>query len=115
MVAGGRWSAAELEAQYNNRARRPDTDELMAGWQARSEAFRVAVSGNLDLAYGPGLRDRLDYFPAATPGGPGRSAFLESPRRSHQPRGAAGCGDGSASNASSARTAASTSDPCSSS
>ena len=63
------WTAAELEAQYNNRARRTDSDDVAAQWQARSDAFRAAAKGRLDLAYGPGDRDRLDYYLAAEPGG----------------------------------------------
>lgn len=69
MKADGGWTEAQLEAQYDNRARRPDCDQLMAGWQARSDAFRGVAKARLDLAYGPGPRDRLDFFPAAEPGG----------------------------------------------
>lgn len=69
MKTGGEWTVAELEAQYDNRARRTDSDQVMAEWQARSDAFRATANGRLDLAYGPGPRDRLDYFPAVEPGG----------------------------------------------
>ena len=67
--SGNEWTAAELEAQYNNRARRSDSDSVAAEWQVRSDAFRAAAKGRFDLAYGPGDRDRLDYYPAAEPGG----------------------------------------------
>jgi hypothetical protein len=56
---------AELEAQYNLRALRPDFETgMLQQWIARSGAFRNAAAGRLDLAYGAGERDRIDFFPA---------------------------------------------------
>ncbi|WP_185219004.1 alpha/beta hydrolase [Paraburkholderia dinghuensis] len=61
----------DLEAQYNLRALRPDFEAgMLQDWFARSARFRRACGGSLDLAYGDGERDRLDYFPAATADAP---------------------------------------------
>ena len=61
--------AAELEAQYNLRARRPDFDAVVARWMERCRAYREASDVALDLAYGPGGREKLDLF-RGRPGGP---------------------------------------------
>ncbi|HLU00278.1 MAG TPA: alpha/beta hydrolase [Burkholderiaceae bacterium] len=55
----------EMEPQYNFRARRPDYGSVVEpDWVSRSERFRTRGSGRLDLRYGPGERDRLDFFPS---------------------------------------------------
>ncbi|CAG9165952.1 alpha/beta hydrolase [Cupriavidus pinatubonensis] len=57
----------ELEAQFNMRALRPDFETgMLRQWIARSAAFRSRGACQLDLAYGPGERDRIDLFPAKT-------------------------------------------------
>ena len=61
--------AAELEAQYNLRARRPDFDAVVARWMERCRAYRETSDVALDLAYGPGGREKLDLF-RGRPGGP---------------------------------------------
>lgn len=63
---------AALDAAYDNTgavgvARR---DAHVAGWTARSDAFRRAHPGRLDLRYGAGPRQRLDVFPCGRPGAP---------------------------------------------
>ncbi len=61
----------EMEPQYNFRARRPDYASVVEPeWVSRSERFRATANGLLDLQYGPGERDRLDFFPAQQAGGP---------------------------------------------
>lgn len=56
----------DMEPQYNLRALRPDYDSsVVPSWQSRSEACRSQVRSRLDLAYGPGERERLDVFQAA--------------------------------------------------
>ncbi|ABE36522.1 Putative esterase [Paraburkholderia xenovorans LB400] len=61
----------DLEAQYNLRALRPDFEAgMLQEWLARSDRFRRSCGGSLDLAYGDGERDRLDYFPAAATDAP---------------------------------------------
>ena len=63
---------AALDAAYNNTAavglaRR---EQYVSGWAARSDAFRRARGGKLDLHYGAGARQRLDVFPCGAPGAP---------------------------------------------
>ena len=62
-------TAEELEAQYNLRARRPDFDDVMAGWLERCASFREASGARCDIAYGPGEREQFDLFPARQPTG----------------------------------------------
>ena len=52
----------DLEAEYNNRARVPDHPAHIAGWQRDSASYRASARCDLDLAYGPGERQRLDLF-----------------------------------------------------
>jgi acetyl esterase/lipase len=52
----------DLEAEYNNRARVPDHAVHIAGWQRDAAAYRSNARAELDLAYGPGERHRLDLF-----------------------------------------------------
>ncbi|MBB4039707.1 acetyl esterase/lipase [Microvirga flocculans] len=52
----------DLEAEYNNRARVPDHPAHIAGWQRDAAAYRAHARCELDLAYGPGERHRLDFF-----------------------------------------------------
>ncbi|MEE1613596.1 alpha/beta hydrolase [Microvirga sp. CF3016] len=52
----------DLEAEYNNRARVPDHPVHIADWQRHSAAYRESARCELDLAYGPGERHRLDLF-----------------------------------------------------
>ncbi len=59
----------ELEAQYNLRARRPDFDDVVAGWLERCAAFREAAGARCDIAYGPGERETFDLIPARDPSG----------------------------------------------
>ena len=65
-------SAGEIERQYALRKLRPSYEATMVpGWLERSAAFRAEHPGaRIDLAYGPGLRDRFYLFPAADPKGP---------------------------------------------
>ena len=61
-----------LDAAYNNPAavglaRR---DQYVAARVGRSDAFRKAHAGRIDLRYGTGPRQRLDVFPCGTAGAP---------------------------------------------
>jgi len=56
---------AFVEREYNNRALVPDHADYFARWLRDSEFVRSTLPGELDLAYGPDLRHRIDYFPAA--------------------------------------------------
>lgn len=61
-VFGG-FTADELEAQYNLRARRPDYDvTVIPDWMKRSEAARARLRGRTDLVYGEGPKQKLDLF-----------------------------------------------------
>ena len=52
----------DFEAQYNNRARVPEHPTHMAAWHRDAAAYRAGARCELDLAYGPGERQRLDLF-----------------------------------------------------
>lgn len=59
-----------FEAEYNIRARHPEHQSIREGWSTASERTRAALSCELDVAYGPAPRQRLDIFPAAKSGSP---------------------------------------------
>ena len=64
-------SADALEAQYNLRARRgPDFEDIVERWVERSAKHRAAVGGQIDLNFGEGERDKLDWFSGGNPNGP---------------------------------------------
>jgi acetyl esterase/lipase len=52
----------DFEAEYNNRARVPDHPMHIAAWRQDAAAYRAGARCELDLAYGPGERQRLDLF-----------------------------------------------------
>ncbi len=57
-------AAIDMEAEYNNRARVPDHPELIAGWKADAETYRMACpEAQLNLAYGSDPRQVFDVFP----------------------------------------------------
>lgn len=70
MTLFGGYDQAGLDAQYNNRALVPDHGAIIEKWVADSAAIRQRLEARLDLAYGPGARERLDLFPAGTRGAP---------------------------------------------
>jgi arylformamidase len=55
---------------YNNRALVPDFADHFARWQSASEAVRAQLDCSLDVAYGTGVNETLDIFPAAQPQAP---------------------------------------------
>jgi arylformamidase len=61
-----------LDAAYNNTAAVgvPKRDRYVAGWSARSDAIRSAHRGEIDLRYGDGPRQRLDFFACGRPAAP---------------------------------------------
>ena len=69
-VDWGMMSRAERDAAYNNTAAVANSTALNAGRTAASAACRAAWPGSLDVAYGPGERQRWDIFPAADPAAP---------------------------------------------
>jgi acetyl esterase/lipase len=52
----------DLEAEYNNRARVPEHPAHIGGWHRDAAAYRAAARCELDLSYGPGERNRIDFF-----------------------------------------------------
>lgn len=64
--------AATLESEYNLKARR-GADEfaaLIARWLKRNAAHQKASGARVDLPYGEGSREKLDYFYGGDPNGP---------------------------------------------
>ncbi len=62
----------DAEAEYDNRARVPDSGAIIAGWAERAAAFRAAHPPEV-IAYGPGAREAMDLF---LPDAPLRGAAL---------------------------------------
>ncbi len=59
----------DLEAEYNNRARVPDSASIIATWAREAETFRSTwARKTLDIPYGEGVRERFDLFEAEQPG-----------------------------------------------
>jgi len=58
---------AEIDRQFNLRARWPEHTAYFARWADESAQIRAHMSCRLDLAYGPSPGCRLDYFPAPGP------------------------------------------------
>jgi arylformamidase len=55
-------AAVDYEAEYNNRARVPEHPAHIAGW-ARDAAIYRETHTPRSMAYGPGARNRIDFFP----------------------------------------------------
>lgn len=70
MTVFGTYDQAGLDAQYNNRDKVPDAAAIAERWMAKGAEARGQLSCDLDLAYGPHERHRLDVFPAARPDAP---------------------------------------------
>lgn len=64
------YDRAALDAQYNNRKRFPNYVEHFDAWQRWSRETRAAIPGHLDIAFGPSPVEKIDIFPAETPGAP---------------------------------------------
>lgn len=58
-------TSAWYESMYNNRALVPDFADHFARWQSASAAVRAQLDCHLDVAYGTGVNETLDIFPAA--------------------------------------------------
>ena len=66
----GRMSRAARDASYNNGKTVADSAALNAARIEASRAFRADRPGHLDLAYGPGERNKWDLYPGADPAAP---------------------------------------------
>ena len=65
------FSADEIEAQYNLRAKRPDYETtVLPDWVERSVRARETLDGKIDLAYGPFERQKIDLFNAGKSNAP---------------------------------------------
>lgn len=58
-------SQQERDLGLNNGVAVPGSVEMVAGWEQRSAAMRARRPDHLDLSYGPGERNRIDFFKAA--------------------------------------------------
>lgn len=58
------------DAAFNNRAVVADWQDYLDRWAAASNDAYARIPCQRDIAYGPRPRQRLDFFPATTPGRP---------------------------------------------
>jgi arylformamidase len=61
-------TTVDYEVEYNNRARVPEYPSLFAGWAKDAAAYRERYPPR-SVAYGPGARNVIDFFPGDD-GGP---------------------------------------------
>ncbi|MCQ4161101.1 alpha/beta hydrolase [Roseomonas sp. GC11] len=59
---------ATLDREYNARATVPDIGPIIAEYRGRTDHARATLACHLDIPYGPTGAERLDVYPAATPG-----------------------------------------------
>ncbi len=64
------FTRSALDAAYNNMAAVKDSASHLESWSKRSEALRRRQPRELDLAYGPLPRNRIDLFRCGRPGAP---------------------------------------------
>ena len=57
----------DYEVEYNNRARVPENPAIIAGWARDAAAYR-AQHAPRTIAYGPGTRNSIDFFPGTGEG-----------------------------------------------
>lgn len=57
-------SAEVIEREYNNRALVPDHQAYFSRWEKDSAYVRSTLRCDIDVAYGPHARHRIDLFPA---------------------------------------------------
>lgn len=70
MAVFGSYDQTALDAQYNNQAKVPDVASIVGPWLTKGEEARTQLSCDLDIAYGPHDRHKVDIFPAARPDAP---------------------------------------------
>jgi arylformamidase len=55
--------AMDMQAEYDNRAKVPEFQDILDGWRRDAAAFRSSHPvAELDVPYGPGARQALDVF-----------------------------------------------------
>lgn len=57
-------AALDMEKEYNNRMRVPESGDINARWTKASEAYRKEARCELDRPYGKGARQRYDLYHA---------------------------------------------------
>ncbi|MCH8237986.1 MAG: alpha/beta hydrolase [Proteobacteria bacterium] len=70
------YDQAALDAQYNNRARVPEHQDIHAGYQARAGAVLEEFDTRLDVSYGPSAEETLDIYLPENPEGAPVNIFL---------------------------------------
>jgi arylformamidase len=70
IMAWGTMTRAARDAAYNNSQAVSDSAQIVNRWVAASATFRSQRSKYLDVAYGPGDRNKWDLFPADNPAAP---------------------------------------------
>src|SRR5262245_33905580 len=66
MTASRKLAEASLDRDYDLRTAFPDYAAYFEDWRARSLKARHELPCRLDVQYGPGARDRVDFFPASS-------------------------------------------------
>lgn len=54
----------DLEAEYNNRARVPDHEQVITEWLDDAASYREVAACELGISYGDHERQKYDFFPA---------------------------------------------------
>jgi arylformamidase len=60
-------AAVDYEVEYNNRARVPENPSIISGWARDAVAYRQRHAPQV-IAYGPGARNSIDFFPGSHQG-----------------------------------------------
>ena len=66
MTASRKLASTDLDRDYDLRTAFPDYTGYFEDWRARSLRARQELSCRLDVRYGPGVRDRVDFFVASS-------------------------------------------------
>ena len=69
-MAWGSMTRTARDAAYNNAAAVSGSTQIVDGWVAASAKFRTQRAKRVDLAYGPGERNKWDLFPSDDPKAP---------------------------------------------
>lgn len=64
------YDQAALDKQYNSRGSVPDVTMYLRDYAERTQAARAQLACTESLAYGPGVHDKLDIYPAPQAGAP---------------------------------------------
>ncbi len=59
-----------LDREYNPRTQIPEFAAIFSRWKGSAQQARESLRARLDVRYGPGTAETLDFFPAPTTGSP---------------------------------------------